>query len=545
MKVKPIRRNQATTREARHQVFVSSMLVLIGGLLFGMSHLPLPVWWLAWVALVPMLLLWDRVDDLRTKTLIQFTAEIYTAFLIAYAVAFFWPLLHTFSTFHALGKTTLLSFGSLLLVPAVFTLPFLVSLPFLLKRGRAFGLMVLVLFYLASELVFSYFAFPWPMLGHTQGSVVTLIQFVEFTGVTGLSLFVLVLNSLFFACFVAKRRKLRIRPALAFVVVIALCFGFGKWRRAQVTQMTQYVTVGLVQPAMDARTWIERLGASRISHLMSLSDSLITSMNAPPTFMIWPEMAIPAPPSTSRQHFVDDQLQAWIEKQEVALLAGALVPESTQPGSSRFYNRALLYRPYAERQHYNQVHLLPYGPQVPLAEQSPWLPPRDTRFVRGKSQQPLLFDDIRIGVLLGFEVLLGDYARQYPLKNVDFLVALTLDGWWGNTPGYRQHLSYLRLRSIETRRSIVHVAASGSTALLAPDGSVIYRADAHQPIARLAAVPVYDGITLYARYGNWLGYAALVLSLALTGWAFILLSWRYWQALDDAPEQVEALPGRF
>ena len=526
-------------------MFVSSMLVLIGGLLFGLSYLPLPVWWLAWIALVPLLLLWNRVDDLRTSTLIQFTAEIYTAFLIAYAVAFFWPLLHTFATFHSLGKTTLLSFGSLFLVPAVLTLPFLVSLPFRLKRNRAFGLMVFVLFYLASELIFSYVAFPWPMLGHTQGSVVPLIQFAEFTGVTGLSLFVLVLNSLSFACFVAKRWKLRIKTAIAFVVVIALSFGFGMWRRAQVTQTSWYITVGLVQPAMDARTWTERIGASRISYLVSLSDSLITSMNAPPIFMIWPEMAIPVPASTARQQFVDDQLQAWIEEQEVALLTGALVPDSTQPHSPRFYNRAFLYRPYAERQHYNQVHLLPYGPRVPLAEQSPWLPPRDTRFVRGKSQQPLVFDDIRIGVLLGFEILLGDYARQYPLKNADFLVALTLDGWWGNTPGYRQHLSYLRLRSIETRRSIVQVTSSGSTALLAPDGSVIYRADAHEATARLAAVPIYDGITLYVRYGNWLGYAALVLSLVLTGWTFILLSWRYWQALDDSPEQVEALPGRF
>ena len=543
MKAKPKRHNPATSQEARHQVFVSSMLVLIGGLLYGFSHVPLPVWWLAWIALVPLLLLWDRVKDLRNRTLIQFTAEIYTAFLIAYAVAFFWPLLHTFGRFFTLSKTTMLSFGSLLLVPAVFTIPFVASLPFRLRKGRAFGLAVFVLFYLASELIFSYVAFPWPMLGHTQGSVVPLIQFVEFTGVSGLSLYVLILNSLLFTCFVAKRRKLRIRTAIASVIVIAISFGFGTWQRAQVTKTAQYVTVGLVQPALDARTWTERFGASRISHLITLSDSLIDAMNAPPIFMIWPEMAIPAPATTSRQDFVDEQLQAWTEKREVALLAGALVPESTQPRSSRFYNRAFLYRPRASRQHYNQVHTLPYGPRVPLAEQSPWLPPRYTRFVRGKSSETLLFDDIRIGVLLGFELLLGDYARQYPLKDANFLAALTLDGWWGNTPGYRQHLSYLRLRSIETRRSIVHVASSGSTALMAPDGSVIYRADANEPTARLAAVPVNDAITFYVRYGNWLGWAALVLSLALTGWTFILMSWRYWQTLDGPPEQVEALPG--
>lgn len=543
MKAMPIDRKKATSTEARHQIFVSSMLVLLGGVGFGLSHFPWPLWWLAWIALVPLLLVWDRTASLRTPALVQFVAEIYTAFLIAYALAFFWPLLHTFGTFYPLGKTTVLAFGSLMLVPAVFTLPFLASLPFRLKHGRALGLVVFVLFYLSAELSFSYVAFPWPMLGHTQGSIALLIQFAEFTGVTGLSLWVLVLNSLLFVCFVAKRPAPRIQAAFAFVILIGLSAGFGMWRRAQVTQTAEYVTVGLIQPAMDAHTWTERFGASRVRHLISLSDSLISSMNAPPIFLIWPEMALPAPATDSRQRFVDDQLQAWTEEQEVALLTGALVPENTQPYTSRFYNRAFLYRPYAEQLTYSQMHPLPYGPQVPLAGQAPWLPSRYTRFAHGNAQQTLSFDDIRIGVLLGFELLLGDYARKYPLQQVDFLAALTLDGWWGNTPGYRQHLSYLRLRAIETRRSIVHVASSGGTALLGPDGSVIYQADAEIPTARLAAVPIYNGITFYTRFGNWLGWTALTLSLVLIGWTLILVSWRYWQALDRSPEHVEALPG--
>ena len=128
MKATP-RRNNTKSLEARHQVFVSSMLVLMGGLGLGLSHTPLPMWGLAWIALVPLLLLWDRTESLRSRSLIQFTAEIYTAFLIAYAISFFWPLLKTFGTLHTLSKTSLLSFGSLLLVPAVFTLPFLASLP--------------------------------------------------------------------------------------------------------------------------------------------------------------------------------------------------------------------------------------------------------------------------------------------------------------------------------------------------------------------------------------------------------------------------------
>ncbi len=544
MKAKLITRKRVPSREAKHQIFISSMLVLLGGLGLGLSHIPLPLWVLAWIALAPLLMLWDRTESLSPKSLIQFAAEIYTAFLIAYAVAFFWPLLHTFSKLHMLSRTTVLSFGSLLLVPAIFTIPFVASLPYRRLRGRWFGFAVLVLFYLAIELLFTFTGFPWPMLGHSQSGVAPLIQFAEVTGVSGISLWVLLLNGLAFGYFIAARRKQRVKVALAAVVMLTATLGFGLWRGGQVSDTNEYVTVGLVQPAMDENTWTERFGASRVGRLIALSDSLIDAMNAPPIFMIWPEMAIPAPATTSRHQFVQEQLQAWTDRREVALLSGALVPAQMMGRPSRFYNRALLYRPYSAPLHYDQVHALPYKPHVPISTQSPWFPPaKHSSFLMGAAQGTLLFDDIRIGVLLGFEVLLGEYARGYPRQQADFLAVLTQDGWWGDTPGYRQHLNYLRLRSIETRRSIVQVAASGSTALLAPDGSVIFRADSRQSTARLAAVPIQKGLTIYARFGNWLGLTALILSVVLVLWSFLVTGWRSWQSLDSTGHHVEALPG--
>ena len=215
------------------------MLVLLGGLGLGLSHMPLPFWALAWIALAPLLLLWDRTESLSGKSLIQFAAEIYTAFLIAYAVAFFWPLLHTFSQFHILSKTTMLSFGSLLLVPAVFTVPFVASLPYRRHRGRRFGFAVLVTFYLAVELIFTYTGFPWPMLGHTQSSVAPLIQYAEVTGVAGISLWVLLLNGLAFAYFSAARRKTRFKALIAGVVLVTATLGFGLWRGPQLTNTSE------------------------------------------------------------------------------------------------------------------------------------------------------------------------------------------------------------------------------------------------------------------------------------------------------------------
>ncbi len=500
---------KAMPEKTKPEASLSPLLALLGGVTLGLSYLPLPLFWLAWAALVPMLVLWDRVEAVP-----RFLAEVYTAFLMAYALAFFWPMLHVYS------EAPSAVFAGLLLVPLAWTLPFAVSLPYRLRYGRGAGFAVLVACYLAVELVFEHgpVAFPWPVLGLPQAGAAPLIQFAEFTGTAGLTLWVLLLNGLFFALFTARRRPRRLLVAFSFVLLVGASFAFGHWRRGHLARTARYVTVGLVQPALDATAWTHQYGSARLVHLTTLSDSLIAAMNAPPVFMIWPEMALPPAPNVARQDFVDAQLQAWVDRREVALLTGALLPDGAPDAARRFFDSAVLYRPHAPRQRYDQVHPTPSQAIVPLEEQAPWLDGRRrARFVKGTDQHILSFDDLRIGVLLDFEGLLGDYARRYP-RRADFLVMLTRYGWWGRVPGYGQHLHHARLRAIETRRSVAQVALSGGTALIAPDGSVAYRSRAGAPAARLAAVPLYDGVTLYARFGNWLGLAAAALSLVLTGW---------------------------
>lgn len=506
---------------------LSPLYVLLGGLSLGLSFLPLPLFGLAWVALVPLLLLWDRATSVP-----RFLAEIYTAFLIAYALAFFWPMLHVFS------EAIYLAFGGLLVIPLLWTLPFAAALPYRQRWGRLPGALVLATLYLAVETVFSQgvFDFPWPVLGLTQADALPVIQFAEFTGVTGLSLWVLVLNGLVFAVMIAKRPKRRLTLIVAMVGLMALSALFGQWRRHQLSETTRVVTVGLVQPAVDSYTWVERYGSSRMVHLSALSDSLIAAMNAPPVFVIWPEMALPPSPNRARQEFVDDELQAWTERRQVALLTGALLPEGEPGQTNRYVNGAVLYRPKNTAQQYRQMRFPPMLSGVPLVEQAPWLSRRGpAQFVPGVAQEPLVFDDLRIGVMIGFEMLLGDHARHYSRQNADFLVALTRDGAWGSTPGFGFDLSHPRLRAIESRRSVAQVTATGGTALLAPDGAVIYESNPNVPSAHLAAVPLYQGATLYAVAGNWLGGAALVASFFLVAWITLVGLWRAIRTQEELP----------
>ncbi len=80
---------------------------------------------------------------------------------------------------------------------------------------------------------------------------------------------------------------------------------------------------------------------------------------------------------------------------------------------------------------------------------------------------------VRIGAAICYESVYGNYYRDYILNGANIMSIITNDGWWGNTPGYKQHLRYASLRAIETRRSIVRSANTGISALINQRGEVI------------------------------------------------------------------------
>lgn len=491
------------TSTSKHETSIAILRVLTGGTALGLSFLPAPLWFLAWIALVPLLLIWAS-----NRSWIRFLAEVYTAFLIAYALGLFWPMLHVFS------QAATLAFGGLLLIPLLWTIPFAASRFFLKRYGRVVGFGSFVTLFLSVEMLLLHgpILFPWPVLGTTQADAVMLVQFVEYTGVLGLSLWILALNGLFFfALLKSRRRTLQIVCGTAVVLLLGLSFTFSTWRLDALEKDERYITVGIIQPAMEHADWIDQRGANRLLRLTALSDSLVTAMNAPPVFMIWPERAVPAPFNRVRQRFVDAQLQEWSERLEVALLSGALVPSGEPGRTDHFYNSAILYRPRSTPLRYDQVRYTPFQTRVPFTDYVPLSSVgAQPTFATGRGQDRLSFDNINVGMLLDFEMLLGHYARRHPAEGAEFLVGLSRHEQWGHDPLVFDHLRFARLRAMESRRSMVRVSADGQSAVVAPNGRALLHSHSGQTTARLAAVPLHTGTTVYSRYGDFIGWAAMV-----------------------------------
>ncbi|MBK8948261.1 MAG: hypothetical protein IPM68_05205 [Flavobacteriales bacterium] len=62
-------------------------------------------------------------------------------------------------------------------------------------------------------------------------------------------------------------------------------------------------------------------------------------------------------------------------------------------------------------------------------------------------------------------------------NGADLIAIITNDGWWGDSYGYRQHLTYASLRAIECRRAIARSANTGVSCFVDQRGII------HQPTA--------------------------------------------------------------
>ena len=95
------------------------------------------------------------------------------------------------------------------------------------------------------------------------------------------------------------------------------------------------------------------------------------------------------------------------------------------------------------------------------------------------------------------------------------LAVITNDAWWGNTPGYRQHLNYSRLRAIETRRWVARCANTGISAIINPQGKIVDRTGWWQPALLEGRVGLSTEQTFFVRYGDMVGRVSVFLFLLL------------------------------
>lgn len=128
---------------------------------------------------------------------------------------------------------------------------------------------------------------------------------------------------------------------------------------------------------------------------------------------------------------------------------------------------------------------------------------------------------IPVGCAICYESVYGEYYTGYVRKGARAMTVITNDAWWGDTPGYIQHLSYSCLRAIETRRAIARCANTGISAIISPSGEIISRSPWWEQAVLTGSLPLRDDMTFFVTHGDIAGrvctfvFCLLLLALAV------------------------------
>ena len=90
---------------------------------------------------------------------------------------------------------------------------------------------------------------------------------------------------------------------------------------------------------------------------------------------------------------------------------------------------------------------------------------------------------VAVAPMICYESVFGDHVAAHVRNGANFLAIMTNDGWWGTSPGYRQHLQYGRLRAVENRRDIARSANTGISCFIDQRGSVLQATEYGVPAA--------------------------------------------------------------
>jgi apolipoprotein N-acyltransferase len=354
---------------------------------------------------------------------------------------------------------------------------------------------------------------PWDLLGYAVAGVPALVQIADLGGVALVSFVLAATAAALAEAVTAPRPDARRALALA-ALVVGAHLAYGLVRLATWTDGGERVAVALVQGNVP-NAW--RNDPTHVGDAVrTYADLTRGALAARPDLVVWPENAVSVllAPNTA----VRTTIASVLEPAGVPLALGAPRAAAGADGRVEHFNSAHLLAPDgAELGVYDKRHLVPFAEYRPLRrvaglELAPARPgdytPGDTR---GLFSWPTPF-----GVLVCFEVIYPELARDVVGAGARFLVNLSNDAWFAGAAAREQHFAAVVLRAVELRRPIVRVANAGITAAVDAAGRVVARFPIDVAGAWTVSIAPSDATTLYARTGDlfaWLATAGVLLGL--------------------------------
>lgn len=369
--------------------------------------------------------------------------------------------------------------------------------------------------------------FPWMDLGYALYKVPLLVQIADLVGHHGVTFLVVFVNTCLMLLVTKKHSVKNSILGYLMLLIPALCLlvGVGIYSKNRFNEVqlamsapdASRITVGIVQGNVDQSVkWSASQQQATVETYLSQTKSFFVAGR--PSLVVWPETALPFyPPSNGHMQ----PLQELVANNDFALLTGAPWYEIVDREARKvnFFNSALLLQPDGQfGGKYYKTHLVPFGEYIPFKKFLPFLAPLVEAvgdFSFGKIEQPLNWQEARLGVLICFESVFPELSRKWVLTGANVLVNLTNDAWYGKSSAPYQSLAMSVLRAVESRRSLIRSANTGISAFITPTGTIAKQSELFVPWAAATEVVLLGQLTTWARYGYL--FAPLCLAIGLLG----------------------------
>lgn len=526
--------------------FIPLALAVLGALLLFAAWPVSPFTMLIFVAWVP--LLWIESG---MKSAGKF-------FGLTYLHMFLWNILTTWWVWYASEPGAL---GAFFANSLIMCIPWMLFHMTKKRWGSWIGYSSLIIYWLAFEYLHHNWelSWPWLTLGNAFATHPEWVQWYEYSGTAGGSLWVLLSNIFVFAALAEFSKKGRTRvyklsvAGWMAVIIIPLISSFfllqSERNKSQVELNKADDNVVVVQPNINPYT--EKFTTdvnSQVEKLILWSEK---QMDDYTTLVVWPETAIPAQTWENEIKQTDFYNLIWrfLRRHPRANLLTGMdsyknygPDQSNATSTSRFdktigayydaFNTAAFMSVDSSLQLYHKAKLVPGAESLPsfLNFLSKWFEDfGGMSGTLGRDSVQKVFkpwdEHFKPAPIICYESVYGDYVAGYVRRGANILTIITNDGWWKNTPGYKQHMNYARLRAIETRKWVARSANTGISCFIDPLGNVIDPQPWDTTASIKLSIPVNTRDTFYVKHGDVLSPAITVIALALILGNFLAWFW--------------------
>lgn len=432
---------------------------------------------------------------------------------------------------------------------AIFTNTIIMSFTFCLFHlvrkyiGQSQGLISLPFIWIGFEFVHFHWeiSWPWLSLGNVFSIYPSWVQWYEYTGVLGGTLWVLILNLLLFqickAYFFNKKLFIKEkRRVITFFFVLFIPLSYSIYLYNSYAESSNPLEVLLIQPNVDP--YNEKFTGTSLNQIDEIIEMAEKEITPKTDFVIAPETAISR--NLVEQNLTHDKhmqkINTWMKHHSnFHFLIGSFTVDFFDTINSRasqkipnsdqyieYYNSSLGIENEKIPQIIHKSKLVPGVEKVPFGS---WLKFLDEFSNENGGMSGSLGVEKEAKVIksmhgiyapsICYESIYGGFVAEQCRKGAEVIFVITNDGWWGNTAGHKQHFSFSRLRAIENRRSVARSANTGISGIINQRGDVIKKTKWWTKDIIKGKINKNDKITFYTKYGNVIGRSFSFVSVLL------------------------------